>query len=134
VVTANQGAANATPWNENLSQYGGSAVGAANAAHVQPGTGAVFPTTLSAAVPAGTNLIGAVTPQAADGTAMTRPVDSGRYAEAVSDRDVKRLLEHVVDQLDDVVTAILHLREPPGMNPHIWRFKRYGKPPERHTS
>jgi len=42
-VTANQGTANATPWNENLAQYGGVAVGATNALHVQPGTGATFP-------------------------------------------------------------------------------------------
>jgi hypothetical protein len=41
-VTANQGGA---PWSNNISQYGGVAVGAANAVHVQPGTGASFLTT-----------------------------------------------------------------------------------------
>ena len=41
-VTANQGGA---PWSENLTQYGGVAVGVGNAIHVQPGTGASFLTT-----------------------------------------------------------------------------------------
>lgn len=33
------------PWAQNLSQYGGSSVGAGNALHVQPGTGATFTVT-----------------------------------------------------------------------------------------
>ena len=35
-VTANQGTANATPWNENISQYGGTAVSPTNPFNIQP--------------------------------------------------------------------------------------------------
>lgn len=41
-VTANQGGSN---WSVNFAQYAGTNVGAANAVHVQPGTGASFLTT-----------------------------------------------------------------------------------------
>ncbi len=72
-VTANQGTANATPWNQNLSQYNGSAVGAGNALHVQPGTGAVF---TIAALPTGANIVGFVRTIPAN-TCGTTEYDSG---------------------------------------------------------